>query len=49
MAVAAGVKAGMLGYKAKFYTMTGLVLKLSEARKNGTLERLLKDLRTLDR
>lgn len=48
MAVAAGVKACMLGYKTKFYTVTELVLKLAEARRNGTLERLLKDLRTLD-
>ena len=48
MAVAAGVKACMLGYKTKFYTVTELVLKLAEARKNGTLERLLKELRGLD-
>lgn len=48
MAVTAGVKACMLGYKTKFYTVTELVLKLAEARKNGTLERLLKELRTLD-
>lgn len=48
MAVAAGVKACNLGYKTKFYTVTGLVLKLSEARKSGTLERLLRELRGLD-
>lgn len=48
MAVAAGVKACMLGYKTKFYTVTELVLKLAEARKNGTLERLLKELRALE-
>lgn len=48
MAVAAGVKACMLGYRAKFHTVTELVLKLAEARKNGTLERLLKELRALD-
>lgn len=48
MAVAAGVKACNLGYKTKFYTVTELVLKLAEARKNGTLERLLRDLRSLD-
>ena len=48
MATAAGVKACQLGYKTKFYTVTELVLKLAEARKNGTLERLLKELRTLD-
>lgn len=44
MAIAAGVKACNLGYKTKFYTVTELVLKLAEARKNGTLERLLRDL-----
>lgn len=48
MAVAAGVKACHLGYKTKFYTVTELVLRLAEARKNGTLERLLRDLRSLD-
>ena len=48
MAIAAGVKACNLGYKTKFYTVTELVLKLAEARKNGTLERLLRDLRSLD-
>lgn len=48
MAVAAGVKACNLGYKTKFYTVTELVLKLAEAHKNGTLEKLLRDLRSLD-
>lgn len=48
MAIAAGVRACNLGYKTKFYTVTELVLKLAEARKNGTLERLLRDLRSLD-
>lgn len=48
MAIAAGVKACNLGYKTKFYTVTELVLKLAEARKNGTLERLLRDLRGHD-
>lgn len=37
MAIAAGVKACNLGYKTKFYTVTELVLKLAESRKNGTL------------
>mgnify|MGYP000175844625 CR=1 FL=1 len=46
--IAAGVKACNLGYKTKFYTVTELVLKLAESRKNGTLERLLRDLRSLD-
>lgn len=40
MAIACGVKACMLGYNVRFYTVTELVLKLAEARKNGTLERL---------
>lgn len=48
MAVAAGVRACGLGYKTRFYTVTELVLKLAEARKNGTLERLLRELRVLD-
>ena len=48
MAIAAGVKACNLGYKTKFYTVTELVLKLAEARKNGTLEKLLRELRGLD-
>lgn len=48
MAVAAGVKACNLGYKTKFYTVTELVLKLAEAHKNGTLEKFLRDLRSLD-
>lgn len=48
MAIAAGVKACNMGYRTKFYTVTELVLKLAEARKNGTLEKLLRELRTLD-
>ena len=40
-----GVRACQLGYKTKFYTVTQLVLKLAEARKNGTLERLLMEKR----
>ena len=48
MTIAAGVKACNLGHKAKFYTVTELVLKLVEAHKNGTFERLLKDSRGLD-
>lgn len=48
LAIAIGVKACMLGYKTRFYTVTELVLKLADARKNGTLERLRSDLNTLD-
>lgn len=48
LATAAGIKACELGYKTKFYTVTQLVLKLAEARKNGTLERLVRELQGLD-
>ncbi|MBQ1491829.1 MAG: IS21-like element helper ATPase IstB [Blautia sp.] len=48
MAIAAGVNACMKGYKVRFYTVTELVLKLAEARKNGTLERLRNELNGLD-
>ena len=48
MAIAAGVNACMKGYKVRFYTVTELVLKLAEARKNGTLERLRSDLNSID-
>lgn len=48
LAIAAGIKACTMGYKTKFYTVTELVLKLSEARKNGTLERLRSDLNSQD-
>lgn len=48
MAIAAGVNACMKGYKVRFYTVTELVLKLAEARRNGTLERLRNDLNSLD-
>ena len=47
-AIAAGRSACMKGYKVRFYTVTELVLKLAEARKNGTLERLRSDLNGLD-
>ena len=48
MAIAAGVNACRKGKKVRFFTVTELVLKLSEARKNGTLERLLRELAGLD-
>lgn len=47
-AVSIGVSTVDRPYKTKFYTVTELVLKLAESRKNGTLERLLRDLRSLD-
>ena len=40
-----GVKACQMGLKTKFFSVIELVLKLSEARKQGTLEKLLKDLK----
>jgi DNA replication protein DnaC len=48
MAIAAGIKACNAGYNVRFYTVTELVLKLSEARKSGTLERLRNELNNLD-
>lgn len=48
MAIAAGVNACMKGYKVRFFTVTELVLKLAEARKNGTLERFCRDLNEQD-
>lgn len=48
MAIAAGVRACMKGFRVRFCTVTELVLKLAEARKNGTLERLRNDLNSLD-
>ncbi len=48
MAIAVGTNACMKGYKVRFYTVTELVLKLGEAWKNGTLERLLSDLNSQD-
>ena len=48
MAIAAGVNACMKGYKVRFFTVTELVLKLAEARKNGTLERFRRELNEQD-
>ncbi len=48
MAIAAGISACMKGYKVRFYTVTELVLKLAESRKNGSLERLLHELYGID-
>lgn len=48
MAIAVGFNACMKGYKVRFYTVTELVLKLAEARKNGTLERLRNELNSRD-
>lgn len=48
MAIALGITAYEMGLSVRFYTMTELVLKLAEARKSGTLERLVSDIRRLD-
>lgn len=48
LAIALGLKACELGYRTKFYTVTELVLKMVEARKAGTLERLLKEIKAQD-
>lgn len=37
-----------MGLKTKFFSVTELVLKLAEARKQGTLEKLVKDLQKQD-
>lgn len=37
-----------MGLKTKFFSVTELVLKLAEARKQGTLEKLMKDLQKQD-
>ena len=48
MAIAAGIVACQKSLKTRFYTVTELVLKLSKAMKNGTLERLINELNSLD-
>lgn len=42
------MKACQMGLKTKFFSVTELVLKLAEARKQGTLEKLVKDLQKQD-
>lgn len=48
MAIALGINACEQGKLVRFYTVTELVLKLSEAHRTGTLERLIRDLKNLD-
>lgn len=48
LAIAIGVKACQMGLKTKFFSVTELVLKLAETRKQGTLEKLVKDLQKQD-
>ncbi len=48
LATALGVNACEMDKRVRFYTVTELVLKLAESRNNGTLERLITDLKRLD-
>ena len=48
MAIALGLKACEMGLQVKFYSVTSLVLKLGEAWKSGTLEKLVRELLNLD-
>lgn len=48
LATALGVKACEMDMRVRFYTVTELVLKLAESRNNGSLERLITDLKRLD-
>jgi DNA replication protein DnaC len=45
LAIALGIKACEAGFNVRFFTVTELVLRLAEAYRSGTLERLLKDIR----
>lgn len=48
LAIAAGMKACSLGLKTRFYSVAELVLKLTEARRQGTLEKLMNELQKQD-
>ena len=48
MSLALGIIACEMGIRVRFYTVTELVLKLSDAYRSGTLERLVRDLKQLD-
>ena len=48
MVIAAGREACKRGYKTRFYTVAELVLALSGARRDGYLDRLHKELNSLD-
>ena len=48
MAIALGISACEQGRAVRFFTVTELVLKLSDAFRCGTLERLVRDLKQLD-
>ena len=48
LAIALGIKACGLGLNVRFHTVTELVLKLGEAHRSGTLERLVRELQKVD-
>lgn len=48
MAIATGIAACQKGYKTKFFTVTGLVRELMEAKNNNVLEKFMKSIRNLD-
>ena len=48
MSLALGILACEMGLKVRFYTVTELVLKLSDSYHTGTLERLVRELKQLD-
>ncbi|TVQ28600.1 MAG: hypothetical protein EA383_00150 [Spirochaetaceae bacterium] len=48
MSLALGIMACEMSLRVHFYTVTELVLKLSDAYRSGTLERLVRDLKQLD-
>jgi len=48
MGIALGVLACQANHRVRFHTVTDLVLKLSDAYRSGTLERLVRELKALD-
>lgn len=48
LSIAVGIMACELNLRVRFYTVTELVLKLADAYRGGTLERLIQDLKQLD-
>jgi len=48
MAIALGVRACTMGFRVRFHTVTDLVLRLTDARRLGNLERLTRELVQLD-
>jgi DNA replication protein DnaC len=48
LAIALGITVCEMDRAVRFHTVTELVMKLSDAHRNGTLERLIRDLKQLD-